>query len=60
MLGDSLGVLFVAKSNNVKVENKRQNLKFYGGFKGAISTTMTREKIISDLGCVGKFLQQIS
>jgi hypothetical protein len=40
MLGDSLGVSFVAKSSNVEVENKRQNLKFYGGFKGAISTTM--------------------
>ncbi len=39
MLGDSLSVWFVAKSNIVEVEKKRWNLKFYGGFKGVLSTT---------------------
>lgn len=39
LLGDLLGVWFVAKSSIIEVENKRRNLKFYGGFKGAISTT---------------------
>lgn len=38
MLGDSLGVWFVAELSTAKVEKKRQNLKFYGCFKGAIGT----------------------
>jgi hypothetical protein len=38
MLGDSLGVWFVAKSCSVEVEKKKQNLKFCGGFKGTIAT----------------------
>jgi hypothetical protein len=34
MLSDLLGVWwFVIKSSIVEVEKKRQNLKFYGGFK---------------------------
>jgi hypothetical protein len=37
MLGDSLGVWFVIELSIAKVEKKRQNLKFYGGFKGAIA-----------------------
>ncbi len=37
MLGDSLGVWFVVELSIAKVEKKRQNLKFYGGFKGAIA-----------------------
>ncbi len=45
MLGESLGVWFVAKLNIVKVENKRQNLKFYRGFKGTISTTTIKNLI---------------
>jgi hypothetical protein len=39
MLSDLLGVWFVVESGITKVEKKRQNLKFYGGFKGAIYTT---------------------
>ncbi len=39
LLGDLLGVWFVANPSIIEVENKRRNLKFYGGFKGAISTT---------------------
>jgi hypothetical protein len=38
MLGDSLDVWFVAKLGIAKVENKKQNLKFYADFKGAIAT----------------------
>jgi len=40
MLSDLLGVCFVIESSIAEVEKKRQNLKFYGGFKGAIYTTM--------------------
>ncbi len=40
MLGDSLGVWFVVKSSIPEVKKKKQNLKFYGSFKGAISTIM--------------------
>ncbi len=40
MLGDSLGVWFVVELGVAKVEKKRRSLKFCGGFKGAISTTM--------------------
>jgi hypothetical protein len=39
MLGDSLGVWFVAELGTAEVEKKRGNLKFCGGFKGVISTT---------------------
>ncbi len=63
LLGDLLGVWFVAKSSIIKVENKRRNLKFYRGFKGAISTTMITNLIgkkISDLGCAVKLSQQTS
>jgi hypothetical protein len=45
MLGDSLGVWFVAKLSTAEVEKKRGNLKFYGGFKGAISITMIANRI---------------
>jgi len=40
MLGDSLGVWFVVKLGIPEVKKKKQNLKFYGSFKGAISTIM--------------------
>jgi hypothetical protein len=49
MLGDSLGVWFVIKSGIVEVKKKRQNLKFYGGFKGAISTIMITNLIRKNL-----------
>jgi hypothetical protein len=39
MLSDLLDVWFVAESSIAKVKKKRQNLKFYGGFKGTICTT---------------------
>ncbi len=40
MLGDSLGVWFVVELGTTEVEKKRGNLKFCGGFKGAISIIM--------------------
>jgi hypothetical protein len=40
MLGDSLGVWFVVELGIAEAEKKKQNFKFCGGFKGAISTTM--------------------
>lgn len=40
MLGDSFDVQFVVELGITQVEKKRQNLKFYGGFKGAIVTIM--------------------
>jgi hypothetical protein len=60
MLNDLLGVWFVVESSITKVEKKRQNLKFYGGFKGTIYTTIIANltgKKISDLGCATKLSQ---
>jgi hypothetical protein len=37
MLSDSLNVWFIIESNIAEIE-KRWNLKFCGGFKGAIAT----------------------
>ncbi len=37
ILSDSLGVQFVVELGTIEVEKKRQNLKFYGGFKGTIA-----------------------
>jgi hypothetical protein len=58
MLSDLLGVWLIIKSSIVEVEKKRQNLKFYGGFKGAIYTTMITNLIgkkNNDFGCATKF-----
>jgi hypothetical protein len=38
MLGDSFDVKFVVELGTTEVEKNRQNLKFYGGFKGVIAT----------------------